>query len=489
MPRTPREAVSFREGFVRPTSDRLSNNELRTTMFKLSFNTRKNGFKSRLAPWLLAAILTVAAPGSASATGGSWGGSGGFGLSGGSWGGSGGGLFGGRQPIRNLLGRIASRMGGGSLGSGGSGGGSLGNFGGRFSGGSFGGNTGGSFGGSTGGWSGGSAGSTLDFAGGFSGSNYGSWGSGYSSYLNDSPSYVSTELAAPAYSTQFATQSFVDTSAFVTPAVTGCLSCDSTGLAGIPMGQGYVETGYQSDTGFHDGSLPSYDGVPVDDGQIIDDEGLYDPGIIGPNDYYDGSDSLLDDGPLPPPGPAGDDSAFWRQKNKKPSVKPAVLSVALPAEAEVYINGRLTKTEGSIRNYVARKLKAGEDIGYQIKAVINRDGKRLVRTQTVRMKAGITRTVEFDFNQPVTTVLALKVPADAKVRLCGAETTATGERRFFETSKLKDGQSWEDYEIEVIVNRDGKEVVARKSLELCAGDSESIVFDFEDSTGKLVALK
>jgi uncharacterized protein (TIGR03000 family) len=163
--------------------------------------------------------------------------------------------------------------------------------------------------------------------------------------------------------------------------------------------------------------------------------------------------------------------------------------VALPAEAEVYINGRLTKTEGSIRNYVARKLKAGEDIGYQIKAVINRDGKRLVRTQTVRMKAGITRTVEFDFNQPVTTVLALKVPADAKVRLCGAETTATGERRFFETSKLKDGQSWEDYEIEVIVNRDGKEVVARKSLELCAGDSESIVFDFEDSTGKLVALK
>ena len=110
-------------------------------MFKLSFNTRKNGFVSRCAPWLLAAILTIAAPGSASAAGGSWGGSGGFGLSGGSWGGSGGGLFGGRRPIRNLLGRIGSRLGGhsgGSLGSGGSGGGSLGS-------------TGGSFGGSTGG--------------------------------------------------------------------------------------------------------------------------------------------------------------------------------------------------------------------------------------------------------------------------------------------------------------------------------------------------
>ena len=456
-------------------------------MFKPSFNTRKNGFKSCCAPWLLAAILTIAAPGSASAAGGSWGGSGGFGLSGGSWGGSRGGLFGGRQPIRNLLGRVASRLGSGSLGSGGSGGGSLGSFGSRLGGRFSGGSLGGSFGGGAGGWSGGSMGSAVDFAGGSSTSTYGSWGSGYSSYLNDSSSYVSTELAAPAYSPQFATQSFVDTSAFVTSAVTGCLSCDSTGLAGIP-GQGYVETGYQSDTGFHDGSLPNYDGVSVDDGQIIDDDSLYDPGILDPNDYYDGSDSLLDDGPLPPPGPAGDDSTLWRQ-NRKPTAKPAVLSVALPAEAEVYINGRLTKTEGSVRNYVARKLKAGKEVGYQVKAVVNRDGKRLVRTQMVRMKPGITRTVEFDFDRPVTTVLALKVPVDAKVRLCGAETSATGERRFFETSKLKDGQSWEDYEIEVVVNRDGKEVVARKSLELCAGDSQSIVFDFEDNTGKLVAVK
>jgi len=155
----------------------------------------------------------------------------------------------------------------------------------------------------------------------------------------------------------------------------------------------------------------------------------------------------------------------------------------------VYINGRLTKTKGSVRNYVSRKLKFGQEQGYQVKAVINRNGKRLVRTHEVRMKPGITRTVQFDFNKPVTTVLALKVPADAKVRLCGAETSATGERRFFETSRLKDGDSWEDYEIEVVVNRDGNEVVARRSLKLHAGDSQSIVFDFQDETGKLVAVK
>ena len=230
--------------------------------------------------------------------------------------------------------------------------------------------------------------------------------------------------------------------------------------------------------------------MPVDNGQIIDDESLYDPGTLGPNDYYDGGDSLLDDGSSPPPpGPAGNGSSTRSLPKRKSTAKPAVLSVSLPADAKVYINGRLTKTDGSVRNYVARKLKAGKELGYQVKAVVERNGKRLVRTQTVRMKAGITRTVEFDFNRPVTTVLALKVPADAKVRLCGAETSATGERRFFETSRLKDGESWKDYEIEVVINRDGKEIVARKSLELYAGDSQSIVFDFQDETGKLVAVK
>ena len=165
------------------------------------------------------------------------------------------------------------------------------------------------------------------------------------------------------------------------------------------------------------------------------------------------------------------------------------MSLSLPAEAKVYINGRLTKTKGAVRNYIAKKLTAGEEQGYQIKVVLNRDGKRLVRTQSVRMKPGVTRTVKFDFNQPVTTMLALKVPANAKVRLCGAETSATGERRFFETSKLQDGETWDGYEIEVVVDRDGKELVARKTLKLHAGDSTSIVFDFQDKTGKLVALK
>ena len=256
---------------------------------------------------------------------------------------------------------------------------------------------------------------------------------------------------------------------------------------GIPVDQGIIETDYSSDTGFYDGSMPSYDGMPVDGGQIISDDQIYDPGLSAPTDYYNDGSSLLDSGGTPPPpGPAGDDSTSIAPK---PSNDAAVLSIALPKDAMVYINGKLTKTKGTVRNYVARRLAADQEQSYQIKAILERDGKKLIRTQTVRMKPGVTQTVELDFDKAVTTLLAIKVPENAKVRLCGAETSATGERRFFETSKLKDGESWDNYEIEVVVDRNGKEVVARKKLKLHAGESRSIVFDFQDKTGKLVALK
>lgn len=453
-------------------------------MLKLNFSSRRynspaKSFVSFCAPLVLAALVAIATPGLANAAGGSWGGSGGFGSGGsggGSWGGSGGGLLGGRQPIRNLLGRITSRI--GSLGSGGSRGGSFG--------GSGGGSFGGSGGGSTGGWSGGSWGSAGGYAGGSSGSAYGSWGSDYLSSLSDSHSYVSTEATAPVFSAPVVSQPYVDMSSYASPSIAGCPSCGTSSM-GIPVEQGIIETGYSSDTGFYDGSMPSYDGMPVDGGQIIDDSSIYDPGISAPTDYYDEGNSLLDGGGSPPPpGPAGDDST---RSVPKAAAEAAVLSIALPEDARVYINGRLTKTEGSVRNYVARKLDDGEEQGYQVKAILTRNGKQLVRTQTVRMRRGVTRTLEFDFEKPVTTLLALKVPAGAKVRLCGSETLATGERRFFETNKLQDGESWNNYEIEVTVDRDGEEVVARKTLSLHAGDSRSLVFDFQDETGKLVALK
>ena len=154
----------------------------------------------------------------------------------------------------------------------------------------------------------------------------------------------------------------------------------------------------------------------------------------------------------------------------------AVLGLSVPKDAKVYINGKLTATPGTVREYVSRKLKSGKSYSYQVKAVIERDGERIVRSKLVRIQTGTSQLVEFDFTRPQVTKLVLKVPADAKVLLDGQETQATGNRRVFSTEKLTDEQSWKDYQVEVRYQVAGKQVVRKHSLTLRAGATEVIEF-------------
>jgi uncharacterized protein (TIGR03000 family) len=75
------------------------------------------------------------------------------------------------------------------------------------------------------------------------------------------------------------------------------------------------------------------------------------------------------------------------------------------------------------------------------------------------------------------TSLTLHVPADAKVWLAGNETASSGQTRLFETTTLKDGQSWKNYEIKVATVVDGKEQVVSKTIELVAGRSVELTLD------------
>ena len=164
---------------------------------------------------------------------------------------------------------------------------------------------------------------------------------------------------------------------------------------------------------------------------------------------------------------------------------PAILSLQLPPEAKVYINDRLTKTEGSERRYVSKNLKQGKEYRYRVKAVIEKDGEMIVRNRLIKMRPGSEKTVAINF-QPVLTTLVLNVPEDAKVILDGNETGMTGSRRTFATKKLHDG-SWDDYTVEVVVERDGKQVVKRRSLDLAAGETRFLDFEFESGTTGLAA--
>jgi uncharacterized protein (TIGR03000 family) len=159
----------------------------------------------------------------------------------------------------------------------------------------------------------------------------------------------------------------------------------------------------------------------------------------------------------------------------------AVLSVNVPEEAKVYINGRLTRTEGDVRSYVSRGLKSGKKYDYRVKAVLSRNGKEIVRNQKVKLVPGLQKSISFDFDQPATTTIALKVPSDAEVILSGNKTSATGRIRYYATQELEDGESWKDYKILVSVNRDGKTITQEKTIDISAGELRMVAFDFDHS--------
>ncbi len=76
----------------------------------------------------------------------------------------------------------------------------------------------------------------------------------------------------------------------------------------------------------------------------------------------------------------------------------------------------------------------------------------------------------------VKTELKLRVPADAKVTLAGVATKQTGEVRQFATSNLASGQAWQNYQVVVEMNRDGKPVREERTITLVGGQTQELSF-------------
>lgn len=72
----------------------------------------------------------------------------------------------------------------------------------------------------------------------------------------------------------------------------------------------------------------------------------------------------------------------------KPQSGPARLTVELPADATLYVDGVLTKGEGNTRNFHTPDLPAGQTFYYELKAEVTVDGKTLTDSKRVLIKAG-----------------------------------------------------------------------------------------------------
>jgi uncharacterized protein (TIGR03000 family) len=75
-----------------------------------------------------------------------------------------------------------------------------------------------------------------------------------------------------------------------------------------------------------------------------------------------------------------------------------IITVFLPYEAKVEINGLATQSKGSRRQYVSYGLKPGLSYKYEIRAEVVRNGQLEEEVRVVSLTAGENSSVTFGFN-------------------------------------------------------------------------------------------
>ncbi len=76
------------------------------------------------------------------------------------------------------------------------------------------------------------------------------------------------------------------------------------------------------------------------------------------------------------------------------------LTIWVPYDAKVTVNGLETKSAGSRRQFVSFGLKPGFSYKYDVKATVVRDGQTVEDTRTIVLTAGEITAVAFGFNIP-----------------------------------------------------------------------------------------
>jgi uncharacterized protein (TIGR03000 family) len=158
----------------------------------------------------------------------------------------------------------------------------------------------------------------------------------------------------------------------------------------------------------------------------------------------------------------------------------ALLNVTVPPPAKLFVNGRATTSIGASRRYVAHGLQPNLRYTFELRAEDARDGRQVSETKSVTLQANQSADVAFRLDAaPARTSLTVHVPEDSRLWLEGNATRGTGAVRQFETTRLSAGQSWEDYEVRVEIERDGRTLAQRKTITLKAGQSHEMRFDFD----------
>ena len=207
------------------------------------------------------------------------------------------------------------------------------------------------------------------------------------------------------------------------------------------------------------------------------------------------ADATQPDGTQPGPAdlPGETESTLY-----DPDGDSSMLSVSVPADAKIYVNDKLTKTPGELRQFVSRNLTPGYRYTYRVRAEWEQNGELVSRVRTVDLRAGNATRIDFQADESgsetVTaeqkpeepsdadagaTKVTIHLPADAKLYLSDRESRQTGETRTFTTTALAKGDVWQDYTIRAVAVRNGRTVEREKTITLRPGDNHDLRFDFD----------
>jgi uncharacterized protein (TIGR03000 family) len=76
---------------------------------------------------------------------------------------------------------------------------------------------------------------------------------------------------------------------------------------------------------------------------------------------------------------------------------PATIVVSLPAEAKLRVDDYMTTSTSATRVFVSPALDAGKEFSYTLTGEIERDGKPVVATKRITVRAGEETRVALEF--------------------------------------------------------------------------------------------
>lgn len=203
--------------------------------------------------------------------------------------------------------------------------------------------------------------------------------------------------------------------------------------------------------------------------------------VVSPGVIYESPTIVPETGPTPANPPSNPSDELYRPGSEsRLAPQSAMLTVRVPQQARIYVNGVETRSTGDLRRYVSRDLAPGYQYTYEVTAEAVVDGQPVTSTKTVQLRAGEQTELAFDLRatKQLETALTVHVPADAQVYLAGNATRGTGPVRTFRTTQLPAGEAWSDYVVRVVVDRNGEQLDREAQITLRAGDRQELTFDF-----------